>query len=102
MFGCDEKRPAAADSPDLFVCSASANIDPAHARIQLLIACLQPDRQVHPYASSLVLKEMEAFREVFLNRSHYDHEVGEAGWGSEKEMCLNFDAATTRFFKSLT
>lgn len=80
----------------------ACGIDPVHARIQLLIACLQPDRQVHPYASSLVLKEMEAFCEVFLNRSHYDHEVGEAGWGSEKEMCLNFDAATTRFFKSLT
>ena len=79
----------------------ACGIDPVHARIQLLIACLQPDRQIYPYSSSLVLKMMDAFCEVFIRRSFYELQVGDAGWSSEKEMCLNFDAATTRFFKSL-
>ena len=79
----------------------ACGVDPIHSRLQLLIASTQHDRGENAYVSMLVLKHLEQFAGIFMDRGFYDHAIGAAGWQSEKEMCLIFDAATTRFFKSV-
>jgi hypothetical protein len=79
----------------------ATGIDPIYAKLQLFIASMQTNRNENAYVSMLVIKHLEQFACIFMDRGFYDHTIGAAGWQSEKEMCLNFDAATTRFFKSL-
>lgn len=79
----------------------ACGIDPVHARLQLLIASTQHNRREHAYVGMLVLQHLDTFEAMFTDRGHYDHNIGLPRWVTEKEMCLNFDAVTSRFFSRL-